>query len=75
MHELLGITLHTSEWIVLEAPEWEKIFEPKFRKIYHAANFLTAQGVSTNEAFHKLVEWTFDALSDEETQKISSLLK
>lgn len=75
VHELLGITLHTSEWIVLEAPEWEMIFEPKFRKIYRSVNFLTAQGYSPNEAFHKLVEWTMDELSDEEVQKISSLLK
>ena len=75
VHELLGITLHTSEWIVLEAPEWEMIFEPKFRKIYHPMNFLTTQGYSPNDAFHKLVEWTMDELSDEETQKISSLLK
>ncbi len=75
VHELMGITLDTSEWIVLEAPEWEKIFEPKFRKIYHPLNFISSQGYSSREAFHKLVEWTMDELSDEEAQKISSLLK
>ncbi len=75
VHELVGITLDTSEWIVLEAPEWEMIFEPKFRKIYRSVNFLTAQGYSANEAFHKLVEWTMDELSDEDAQRISSLLK
>ena len=75
IHELLGISLGTSEWIVLEAPEWEMIFEPKFRKIYRSLNFLTNQGCPPNEVFHQLVAWTQDTLSDDEKQKISSLLK
>ncbi len=75
IHELLGISLDTSEWIVLEAPEWEMIFEPKFRKIYRSLNFLTNQGCPPNEVFHQLVAWTQDTLSDDEKQKISSLLK
>ncbi len=75
VQELLGITLDTSEWLVLEAPDWECIFEPKLRKIYRSIDFLVSCGYSTNEAFHKSVEWTMDKLSEEEIQKINSLLR
>ena len=75
VQELVGITLHTAEWLVLEAPEWECIFEPKLRKVYRAFNFLTSLGYLPNEALHMLSEWTTDTLSEEETQNINLLLR